>query len=161
MLCAEKARQCSSCSATAQLNIAPLVSNRPEILQSATAIILTLLIQFVSATHRSVPELLRQHSYTIHDLVSCLSVISTEDGRLIYVECECYRGGSAAPQEGADDADDLDQLEKQAYQPPTPAPAAVGSALVPPAARETHKSDDGVPPQLRHGQPTTSSKSPP
>ena len=83
MLCAEKARQCSSCSATAQLNIAPLVSNRPEILQSAAAIILTLLIQFVSATHRSVPELLRQHSYTVHDLVSCLSVISTEDGRFM------------------------------------------------------------------------------
>ena len=76
MLCAEKARQCSSCSATAQLNIAPLVSNRPEILQSAAAIILTLLIQFVSATHRSVPELLRQHSYTVHDLVSCLSLSS-------------------------------------------------------------------------------------
>ena len=140
MLCAEKARQCSSCSATAQLNIAPLVSNRPEILQSAAAIILTLLIQFVSATHRSVPELLRQHSYTVHDLVSCLS-LSSQLGR---VECECYRGGSAAPQEGADDADDLDQLEKQAYQPPTPAPAAVGSALVPAAARGD--SDDGVPP---------------
>ena len=26
---------------------------------------------------------------------------------------------------------------------------------------ETHKSDDSVPPQLRHGQPTTSSNSPP
>ena len=81
MLCAEKAGQCSSCSATAQLNIAPLVSNRPEILQNAAAIILTLLIQFVSATHRSV----RNCCTLSHRTRPCqlsLSVISTGEGRV-------------------------------------------------------------------------------
>ena len=116
MLCAEKAGQCSSCSATAQLNIAPLVSNRPEILQSATAIILTLLIQFVRICYSPQCAGTAAHCHTVHDLVSCLS-LSSQLGR---VECECYRGGSAAPQEGADDADDLAGKTRQSAANPRP-----------------------------------------
>ena len=84
MLCAEKAGQCSSCSATAQLNIAPLVSNRPEILQSATAIILTLLIQFVRICYS--PQCAGTAAATqLHRTPPCqlsLSVISTGEGRV-------------------------------------------------------------------------------
>ena len=72
------------------------------------------------------PELPRQHSYTVHRFIAR---VNQKD----IVEALLRRKKQELLEMYVIDADDFDQLEKHAKQP-APAPAVAGPALVPAAA---------------------------
>ena len=106
-------------------------------------LILVILIPFndnnnVFAIHGSVPELPRQHSYTVHRFIARVKVPTQKD----IEEALLRRKKQELLEMYAIDADDLDQLEKEAKQP---APPQAGPALAPAAAESNGSGGD--PPQ--------------